>query len=496
MPDTDAGDWCDGKGAIVEAMGLSGMNGKFAPLRWRKRTARSSAPRLMSYVLAAGLILFGSVQASAQVGASSGQTIISKTPAGASPPATATPPHVAPDSKSQLSPATPEVAPSGGGWSVEINRGAQPPPAAVRTLELLLEGDGTWLVFSAGEALQHDVLVLDNPYRVVIDLPGVTFGLPATAGPVPQGLVSEVRFGQLDQNTARIVLRTHTPVMAEKAPAEKTAGAVKGYRMGVRLSAVDAKLFKPSTSEGLPSSAGDTPNQKAEIANDKPVIVIDPGHGGIDSGAIGTTLYEKDVVLAVGRKLHQILAASGRYNAQMTRSTDVFLPLDRRVEISQKANASLFISLHADSITAKDAARNVRGATIYTLSGKASDELSRRLAEKENAADAAAGLTVIEDVDDDRVKGILLDLMSRESLGLSGKFSGLLVQNLRRGVLLAKDPTRSAAFRVLRQAQTPAVLVELGYVSNDRDENLLASSAWQAQVAASIAAAVDQFFAR
>ncbi len=391
----------------------------------------------------------------------------------------------------------PPDGPAGGGaWSVEVNRSSDARSVIVDRIELVVEDAHTWLVLSASQEIEITVLSLEKPYRAVVDLPRAVIELPAGVKPQPQGLVSQLRFGQLDSGTSRIVLDTTAPVQAEKASAERRAGSPGGYRMGVRLTRVEPSQFRPSVAIVDDATVDDPAAERGRGASDQPVIVIDPGHGGIDSGAVGAALHEKDVVLAVGRRLYDQLSKSGRYDVRLTRSSDVFLTLDRRIAISQKAGASLFISLHADSILAKDAARNIRGATVYTLSNRASDEWSRRVAEKENAADAAAGLPIIDEVEDERVKGILLDLMSRESQSLSGKFSGLLVDRLRRGVVLAKDPTRSAAFKVLRQPQTPAVLVEIGYVSNNRDESLLASAEWQAQVAASIAAAVDQYFAK
>jgi len=422
--------------------------------------------------------------ACAQSGEQGGRTTIEKTSRGSE----------GADAGQASSAAPQPVAP--GGWSTEIS---SPPAVAasvstVRAVDVVVDDKHTWVILAMSSAAEPDILVYENPYRLILQLSKAELHIPAATNLSGRGLVTDYRFGRSEGGKVRIVASTSGPVRAERSAVEKQMGSDGDYyRIGVRLTSIDATQFRPSPLENL--SSQNAAESEPATPTGKPVVVIDPGHGGVDSGASGATLQEKDVVLAVGRKLHESLLASGHYDVRLTRDTDIFLPLDRRVAISQQAGASLFISLHADSIS-KEIARNVRGATIYTLSGRASDDLARRLAEKENAADAAGGLPVIQEVEDGRVKGILLDLMSRESLSLAGKFSGLLVGQMQRGVTLARDPLRSAAFKVLQQPQSPAVLIELGYVSNDRDESLLASPEWQSKMATAIASAVHQYFAK
>jgi N-acetylmuramoyl-L-alanine amidase len=227
----------------------------------------------------------------------------------------------------------------------------------------------------------------------------------------------------------------------------------------------------------------------------RPVIVVDAGHGGIDPGAPGAQIVEKDLVLAVARHVERALATTRRYEVVMTRTRDVFIALDERVAIARRHAADLFVSLHADSLNSRDVARTVRGATIYTLAEHASDERTRQVADKENSADLLAGLP-ISTVADDGVRDILLDLMRRETTTFASEFRETLIGELRSGVLLSRDPRRSGPFRVLRQPSSPSVLVELGYISNTEDERIMMKPQWQTKVAGAIVRAVDEHFRR
>ena len=224
--------------------------------------------------------------------------------------------------------------------------------------------------------------------------------------------------------------------------------------------------------------------------------MIDPGHGGIDPGAVGiNNLLEKTVVLDVAKRIERRLTATGRYRVALTRDRDVFLSLDQRVEMSTELGVDLFVSLHADSLESRTVATHVRGATIYTLSERASDEQARLMAEKENSSDQAAGIdSGAFKVDSEEVRSILFDLMKRETSNFSTDFSNLLVSRLKQSVTVSREPQRSAAFRVLKQTKAPSVLVELGYLSNDVDAKLMRQSEWQGKVAQSIVAAIDAFF--
>jgi N-acetylmuramoyl-L-alanine amidase len=178
----------------------------------------------------------------------------------------------------------------------------------------------------------------------------------------------------------------------------------------------------------------------------------------------------------------------------MTRAEDVFVSLDKRLKFSRDSGADLFISLHADSIEEKVAAGSIRGATIYTLSSKASDDQARIMAEKENASDLLAGIESYDKGNDDQVKNILIDLMKRETSNFSADFSQVLAKRLGKTIEMSRVPRRSAAFKVLKQTDAPSVLVELGYISNQTDEEQMLTPEWQSKVADAVAGAVQIYF--
>ncbi len=379
----------------------------------------------------------------------------------------------------------------------------------VSVSDAVLARDGAMTVFTLklSQGLIAEVFTLSDPFRVVVDMPEVAFNLPDGTGQNGRGLVREFRYGLFSADQGRVVLDTTGPVRIAGARMVPTD---KGMNFEIRLASMSradfgqgtganraaAKTSAPKPKPGLTvlhSTKRDT--DKKSSTSSKPVVVIDPGHGGIDPGAVGVSnLLEKDVVLGVALKLRDELKRSGQLDVRMTRSRDVFLSLAKRVELSDSHNADLFISLHADSVADKAVASTIHGASVYTLSNRASDGLARMMAEKENASDLLAGISSGERESAPDVRSILIDLMQRETANFSTQFSNVLLRQLRRDVSLTRGPKRSAAFSVLKQARVPSVLIELGYMSHPGDETLMRTSPWRKKMAKSISKAIKNYF--
>ena len=334
---------------------------------------------------------------------------------------------------------------------------------------------------------------LADPYRVVIDIPQVTFKLPSRTGETGRGLVKAYRFGLVMQGGSRIVLDLSKPVRIDKA---FVLDAAEGQpaRLVLDLVAIERDTFMRSLA--LDSKPPPTLTRKFDRdpgkGDPRPVIVIDPGHGGIDHGtrAAGGDITEKALVLDFGLLLRDQLEKTGKYRVVMTRTDDTFVALSERVQLARQRQAALFISIHADALRRVEG--DAQGATIYTLSDNASDAEAARLAEAENRADVIAGIDLSHEPGD--VADILIDLAQRETRTFSMHFAKTLVAELKNVARMHKHPLKSAGFKVLRAPDVPSVLVELGYVSNKEDLKQLMSGAWRARTTRSIVQAVETFF--
>jgi N-acetylmuramoyl-L-alanine amidase len=224
----------------------------------------------------------------------------------------------------------------------------------------------------------------------------------------------------------------------------------------------------------------------------RPVVVIDPGHGGVDNGTRSGEEMEKNLVLAFGLALRDRLEKSGKYRVVMTRTDDTFIPLDDRVKIGRAERAALFVSIHADYLPHGEG--DAEGATIYTVSDKATDAEAARLAESENRADAIGGVNLTQEPTD--VADILIDLAQRETRTFSNRFAHVLMGEMKNSTRMHKHPLKSAGFRVLKAPDVPSVLVELGYVSNKADLEHLVSDNWRTKTVGSMAQAIDTFLAK
>jgi N-acetylmuramoyl-L-alanine amidase len=362
--------------------------------------------------------------------------------------------------------------------------------------DLRLGGDDkqTRFVVDLNRKIDLAAFTLADPYRVVVDLPQVNFKLPAKAGTQSRGLVKAFRYGLIMQGGSRIVLDTKGPVRVEKAfVLDATEG--QPARLVLDLAAIDRAAFmrnmslqtRPAQNTGAKPSE---PPVKAD-ADARPLVVVDPGHGGIDNGTKGSGgELEKDIVLAFSQVLRERLESGGKYRVAMTRSDDSFIPLSERVRFARTRSAALFISVHADALPRREGL--AEGATVYTLSDTASDAEAARLAEAENKADAIAGVDLTAEPND--VANILVDLAQRETKTFSAQFARTVVDELKSAARVHKHPLKSAGFKVLTAPDVPSVLIELGYMSTKDDLKQLNSPAWRARTAQAVVKAVETFF--
>jgi N-acetylmuramoyl-L-alanine amidase len=356
----------------------------------------------------------------------------------------------------------------------------------------------TRFVMDFSRKVELRAFTLADPYRVVIDLPQVTFNLPPKTGEVGRGLVKAFRFGLVMQGGSRIVLDVGKPVRIEKAFA-LDAQAGQPARVVVDLVATDRDSFMRTVAAersslrtgSTPEGAQERPPESRHSGDPRPIVVIDPGHGGIDNGTVAATgIMEKQIVLDFALLLRDQLEQSGKYRVVMTRTDDTFVPLADRVRMARIRQAALFISIHADALRKGEG--EAQGATIYTLSETASDAEAGRLAENENRADVIAGIDLSHESTD--VADILIDLAQRETKAYSMHLAKSLVAGMRKVARMHKNPLKSAGFKVLKAPDVPSVLVELGYVSSEADLKQLTSGTWQAKTAGAIALSVDAFF--
>lgn len=363
---------------------------------------------------------------------------------------------------------------------------------------------GARLVFETTAAVAPTAFPVADPARIIVDLPEVAFridpgvGLPAApAGPArhggaaePEGLIKSFRFGQFAPGRSRIVIDLARPARVARIENETKQ---QMPRLVIDLEPTDSASFAAAVA-AHPSSPPPATRESAAIGQeqgDKPTIVIDPGHGGVDVGATGAHgEQEKTIVLDFARLLKAKLEASGKLRVLLTREADVFVPLDERVRVARRADARLFLSIHADTL----AETNVEGATVYTVSARASDAAAAATAEKENLADRAAGLEAAADDGGAGVGDILYDLARRETRAYSRVFARTLIAYWKNFGHLNKNPDRSAGFVVLKAYDVPSALLELGYLSSESDLARLTSAEWREHAADSTVQAIDRFF--
>jgi N-acetylmuramoyl-L-alanine amidase len=417
------------------------------------------------------------------------------------------------------------------GVSAHASLAAAPP--SVSGVLIGDQGGATRLVLELSQRAEYRVFLLNEPMRLVVDLPTVRWKLAAQVPPA--GVIAGYRFGQFDTDTARLVVDLAAPARIRKSGYELQSGRA-AQRLVLELEPVAAEVFatavQPWMSSGsglqappvtapppavaaapparVPPPAAEAPRPPVGVAaapaaggasgagktvprrDGRKTVVLDPGHGGVDPGALGGNgTYEKELTLAVAREVKRQLEATGRYRVVMTREDDIFVQLRERVGKARAVDADLFLSIHADSI----GSAQTRGASIYTLSETASDAEAAALAARENRADIIAGVDLSAENKD--VASILIDLAQRETLNRSAALAHSLVAELGRDIqLLPSRPHRFAGFAVLKAPDVPSALIELGYLSNRQDESLLNRPQHRTKIAGAIVRAIDRHFGR
>lgn len=389
----------------------------------------------------------------------------------------------------------------------------------------------TRMVLDLDQEVPYRVFTLSDSWRLVIDLPAFTWDMNTLEKPAYTG-ITDIRQGAINPQTSRIVLDINKSFKVSSAfflPAEGKNGnrlvidfspasiaeamAGKGKVFG-KLEAEPgiavAKTEPPPRLTAPPPQAQQAvkpepvtetivaagipgmilpPHKPEREVWEKPLIVIDAGHGGVDPGAVAHGFLEKNITLAMAKKLKKQLEETGRYNVKLTRESDVFLRLYQRVGLAREAGGDLFVSLHADSIGKS----NVRGASIYTLDEKASDEQTARLAMQENRADLIAGVDLSHE--DQIVAGILVDLAMRDTMNQSKFFANTVVESFKASrIKTLENPHRYAGFAVLKAPDMPSILVEMGFISNASEARLLSSAEFQSQLSRALISSFDAYF--
>jgi N-acetylmuramoyl-L-alanine amidase len=347
----------------------------------------------------------------------------------------------------------------------------------------------TRFVVDLDQSVEFHLFMLADPYRVVVDLPSMDWKVSPGDKQKAAGLIKAYRHGMFQPGTSRLVLDVSSPVAVQKSFILNPTGPTS-YRLVIDLVKTDRENFMANL--GKPIIKPVEYSQPVPIKRaGKRIIVVDPGHGGVDPGTISAKGYtEKSVTLRAGHELKKKLEKTGRYTVILTRDQDFFIPLRERVRISRRAEADLFVSLHADSIENP----KIRGATIYTLAEKSSDYEAEALAAKENKSDIIAGVDL--EGESPLLTEILIDLAQRETKNYSAEFANLLVPEMGREVKMRVNSHRFAGFRVLKAPDVPSVLVEMGYLSNRNDADMLKSRKGLEKIAKAITKAVDRYFAK
>lgn len=365
----------------------------------------------------------------------------------------------------------------------------------VDRVSLSLNAGFTRLVLEADQPISAEISSKTNSLGLNLRLLDGQFALSRSLTAEASGVVTGLRPVLGSPDTLSLDLLDGAVIdRAFQLPPQGGPNGFRGHRLVIDLLPADPAAFLEAFAAPvkLPLSAATLPPPAGPGRNPRRLIVLDPGHGGHDPGAISASgRYEKELTLAVSRAIAARLRASGQYRVLLTRDKDMAVKLLDRVKLAREREADLFLSIHADSLAAD---RATRGASVYTRAEDASDRDAEALALRENKADQLADSAPEKELDD--VVAILVDLASRDTKRLSGRFAGLLTASLSERIPLRRNALRAANFKVLGAPDIPSALLELGYISNPAEEALLYSEAGRNQLAEAVVAAIDRFFDR
>lgn len=356
------------------------------------------------------------------------------------------------------------------------------------------------LIVDLSDATQFSFVSLNGPRRIAVDVLASNYTGPTVGTAAGTGLIGDFEVTQLDDQRLRTVLMLNSGAQVQQAyvldafegqPARLVVdiiGAADGV-FALRAEADRLAFIRTAQSDQIITHEPDVPGASQIQASSRPLILIDPGHGGLDGGATAAQgTREKEITLLFARQLQDVLIASGRFDVALTRDDDSFFRLEQRVQLARDNQADLLISIHADSF--EDSA--IRGASVYIRDEEATDVLDKVLAENENKVDLLAG--VLPDADEPVVVDILVDLMRREMRRQSFVAANAIVEQLKPSIRVRRFPMRRADFFVLQSPDVPSVLVELGFLSNAKDSENLTSEAWRKRVSEAVARGVVSFF--
>ena len=357
--------------------------------------------------------------------------------------------------------------------------------------------DRARLVIDLASKTEFSFVSLDEPNRLAIDVRAGTFSVPEPSGaPAETSLISSYLVEQAASDRVRTTLTLAAPVQVQQAyvldpfedqPARLVVDIIPAdpatFAANVERDRAVSATIAETTTESTPAGGSELP------LNTRPLVVIDPGHGGIDSGAEAANgVREKDIVLAFSLRLQELLIQSGRFDVALTREDDTYLRLEERVALARGNKADIFLSIHADSFQQPE----IRGASVYTRDENATDVLDKVLADSENKSDVIAGFAMPQMAPE--VVDILLDLMRREMRKQSFVAAQSIVHQLEPSVALRRFPVRQADFFVLQAPDVPSVLIELGFLSNLDDISNLTQTDWQNRTAEAIARGISTYF--